>query len=204
MLFQNVDNYPKIKIPKGVMVYTEGDLCDGIPYILKGAIRVTKIGRNGRELTLYHVKQDETCILAATTVLLNTTYPANAIVDEDVEALLIPTQEFKDQMIYNNDLKKFVYSTILERYFEIISFVDEVILHSTDERILKFLLKNSTKNNDIIKITHDRIASELGSVREVISRVLKYFEQIGAITLCRGKIKIVNREILEQKMKDLT
>lgn len=201
MLFQNLESYPKISIPKGVMVFTEGDICDGIPYILKGEIRVTKIGRNGRELTLYHVKQNETCVLATTSVLSNTTYPANAIVDEDVEALLIPIQDFKNEMIYNNELQKFVYNTILNRYLEVITFVDEVILHSIDERVLKYLLKNSIQNHDIIKITHDRLASELGSVREVISRILKEFEQIGAISLARGKIIIINRVILEQKMK---
>jgi len=201
MLFQNLESYPKISIPKGVMVFTEGDICDGIPYILKGEIRVTKIGRNGRELTLYHVKQNETCVLATTSVLSNTTYPANAIVDEDVEALLIPIQDFKNEMIYNNELQKFVYNTILNRYLEVITFVDEVILHSIDERVLKYLLKNSTQNHDIIKITHDRLASELGSVREVISRILKEFEQIGAISLARGKIIIINRGIIEQKMK---
>lgn len=195
-------NIPYIKktIPKGEVIFHEGDVCEGIPIIIKGIVRVSKIGKNGKEMSVYRVLPGETCILSVASVLSNHIYPLTAIAEEDVEAYVYPCEQFKILMTVSTKVQDYVYKTIIRRFMGIIQMVDEIIFQSTDERIINFLLKSSKKDGDVIEITHDKLAVEIGTAREVVSRILKEMERKGYIQLARGKILILKRAILEEKM----
>lgn len=98
------------RIPKGTVIFDEGDQCGGIAFVLNGSIRVSKVGKNGREVVLYRVCRGDSCILTIASVLSNISYPATAIVEEDVEVILIPVQQFKMQMAINFELQQFTYT----------------------------------------------------------------------------------------------
>lgn len=196
-------NYVKKSIPKGETIFHEGDACEGIPFVIKGCVRVSKIGKNGKEMSVYRVNAGETCILSVTSVLSKSTYPLTAIAEEDVEAVIVPCDEFKILMTASLNFQEYIYKTIISRFQEVINIIDEIIFHSIDERIIKFLLKNTKYNGDIIEITHDKIAVEIGTAREVVSRLLKEMERNNWIQLARGKVIVKKRNILEQQIKEL-
>lgn len=189
-------------IPKGMKVFDEGDRCGGVPFILNGVIRVSKFGKNGREITLYRLTSGDACQLTITSVLSNIAYPATAIVEEEAEVVLLSVQQFTEMMRYNSNLQHFVYKLLSDRFLEIMTLIDELIFRKIDERLIEFLLGNSRQNGDIIEMTHDEIAIELGTAREVISRVIKSLERAGYIQLSRGKVRVLSRKALEEKMSE--
>lgn len=195
-------NYFKRTIPKGTIVFREGDECGGVPFVLKGMIRVSKIGKNGREIILYRLKSGDACILTIASVLSNIAYPATAIIEEDAEIVLLTVDQFKTLMARNLDLQHFVYKILSGRFLDIMTLIDEIIFSKIDERLIKFLLEKTQKNGDIIEMTHDEIAIELGTAREVISRVMKGLEREGYIHLLRGKVRITGREVLEGNLSE--
>lgn len=189
-------------IPKGMKVFDEGDRCGGVPFILKGVIRVSKFGKNGREITLYRLTNGDACLLTITSVLSNIAYPATAVVEEEAEVVLLTVQQFTEMMKSNTYLQHFVYKLLSDRFLEVMTLIDELIFRKIDERLIEFLLGNSRQNGDIIEMTHDEIAIELGTAREVISRVIKSLEKEGYIQLSRGKVRVLNRKALEEKMSE--
>jgi len=189
-------------IPKGTKVFDEGDECGGVPFVIKGVIRVSKIGKNGREIILYRLKSGDACILTITSVLSNIAYPAIAVVEENAEVILLTVPQFKKAMASNTDFQHFVYKLLSDRFLDIMTLIDEIIFRKVDERLIEFLLTNSEKNGDIIEMTHDDIAVELGTAREVISRLIKNLEKEGSIQLSRGKIRVVGRQALAKKLSE--
>lgn len=190
------------RIPKGTVIFDEGDQCGGIAFVLNGSIRVSKVGKNGREVVLYRVCRGDSCILTIASVLSNISYPATAIVEEDVEVILIPVQQFKMQMAINFELQQFTYKLISERFLEVMTLIDEIIFRRIDERLIEFLLKQASKDGDIIEMTHEELAIQLGTAREVISRIMKGLERDGYIQLSRGKVRIMNHSNLKERLSD--
>lgn len=203
--FKNIQDLP-IKsfifknIPKGHTIFSEGDMCGGVPFILKGTVRVSKVGKTGKEMSIYRVTSGDTCILTVTCVLSNSPYPLTAVAEEDVETVIVPYEIFQQLMTISFPFQQYVYQLIITRYQELLNLIDEIIFHSTDERIMRFLLHQTVRDGDVIETTHDKIAMEIGTAREVVSRFLKELEKKDWIELARGKIVVKNRTILEQKL----
>lgn len=189
-------------IPKGTVIFSEGDQCGGVAFVLNGSIRVSKIGKNGREVILYRVSRGESCVLTIASVLSTISYPATATVEEEIEVILIPVQQFKTLMATNVKLQQFVYKLISERLLEVMTLIDEIIFRRIDERLIEFLLKKALKDGDIIEMTHEELSIQLGTAREVISRIMKGLERDGCIQLSRGKVSIINRSSLEKRLSD--
>lgn len=187
-------------IPKDTVIFNEGDECGTVAFLLSGSIRISKIGKNGREIVLYRLGSGDSCILTISSVLANISYPATAVVEEDAEAILLSVQQFKELMTINPEFQQYIYKLLAARLLEVMTLVDEIVFHKMDERLIEYLLRHSKNDEDIIEITHEELASQLGSVREVISRLLKGFERDGLIQLSRGKVKIMHRSSLEEKL----
>ncbi|MBO2535767.1 Crp/Fnr family transcriptional regulator [Rummeliibacillus suwonensis] len=187
-------------IPKDTVIFNEGDECGTVAFLLSGSIRISKIGKNGREIVLYRLGSGDSCILTISSVLANISYPATAVVEEDAEVILLSIQQFKELMTINPEFQQYIYKLLAARLLEVMTLVDEIVFHKMDERLIEYLLRHSKNDEDIIEITHEELASQLGSVREVISRLLKGFERDGLIQLSRGKVKIMHRSGLEEKL----
>lgn len=193
-------NFVRKIIPKGTVLLEEGDECNGVVFILNGSIRVSKIGKNGREIILYRITRGDSCILTISSILSSISFSATAMVEEDVEVLFLTASRFKTMMSQNIGLQQFVFKLLSSRLLDVMMLVEEIIFHKVDERVVEYLLQHSKNNNDTIKITHESLAAQLGTAREVVSRNLKGLEKERAIKILRGKIKVLDRSQLEEKL----
>ncbi len=164
--------------------------CLAIPFLLSGRIRVFKISKEGKEITLYKVNRGQMCVLSAICTLGEANYDVIVQFEEISDVLLIPRSAF----VYLNDnskeWRKYVNENVTSLLLSTMQKVGSVAFDDVEERLYQYLREHS-KDSNIIKTTHEKIAMELGSAREVISRKLKQFEKEGLIKLKRGKIEIL-------------
>ncbi|MCL6587400.1 MAG: Crp/Fnr family transcriptional regulator [Anoxybacillus sp.] len=193
--------YTKVKLPKGTVVFREGDICEHVAFIVSGVIRVAKIGENGKEVNLYRVCRGESCVLTISSVLSRSPFPATAIVEEDAEAMIVPKDTFVTMMTTHTQLQTFVYDMMMNRFMAMMQMIEHIVFEKMDKRLIEFLLGWCEKNKtNVIEMTHEYIATELGTAREIVSRILKQLEREGYVQLARGKIKIVDKEKLYDKL----
>lgn len=173
---------------KDDVIYSDGDPCAGIGLFLSGEVRVFKTGASGREITLYDVFPGETCILNASCILSQKGYPANAIAMQEGEALLVPAKVFRELIAGYDAMRQFIFSLFNQRFVEVMELLEEVAFGKMDRRVSDYLIEKS--ENSILNSTHQQIANDLGTSREVVSRLLKDLERRGAIQLSRNMIQI--------------
>jgi len=174
--------------PKDILIYSEGDSCSAIAFILSGEIRVYKTGATGREITLYEIGKGDTCILNASCILSDMSYPANAVSVEAGEMLLFPAADFRRLIEKYEDVRNFVFNLLTRRLTSVMTLVEEVAFGRMDERLINYLRERAVAAQ--LDTTHQDIANDLGTSREVISRLLKDFEREGRIVLSRSLIQL--------------
>lgn len=185
------------KLPANKDIYLQGDIVDNIALLLSGSVRVFKIGGTGREITLYRFGLGESCVLTANAILNQKTFPAIATVEEDAEVVLIPSDVFLSWVKRYDLWREFVFQLLSDRLSAIIEVVDEVVFNRMDQRIAGWLTKNQEGTTEI-SVTHQQIADDLGSSREVISRLLDDFSKKGWLITHRGSIEILKPGPLEE------
>ncbi len=194
--FQNAAFFAHI--PAGRDVFLEGDRVDAIALLISGQVRVYKIGENGREITLYRFGNGQSCILTANAILNQKTFPALAKVEQDAEAIMVPSVTFRDWIIRYDLWRDFVFNLLSQRLASVIEIVDEVAFRRMDARLASLLLERMQTSNPI-RLTHQEIAAELGTSREVISRLLEDFTEQGTIRLARGLIEVLDSSGLRSR-----
>lgn len=184
-----------VEAPVGTIGYSEGMPCKGYVLRLAGQSRVYKISSSGREILLYRVAAGETCVLTTTCLLGRSDYPASTVVEEPIRDVVVPAAIFHQLMIESPVFRRFVMENYGALISDLIVLLDEVAFHSLDTRLAKLLLDESGSQ---IHRTHQQLADELGTAREVVSRQLKRFEQKGWVSLGRGQIEVLDRDALER------
>ena len=183
-----------VETPIGTIGYREGGVCGAYVMRLAGQSRVYKMSAGGREILLYRVNAGETCVITTTCLLGNSNYPASTIVEEPIRDVIIPSAAFNQLMIDSKVFRTFVMTNYGALISDLIVLLDEVAFHSLDARLAKLLLDAGSAT---ISRTHQLMADELGTAREVVSRQLKRFEQKGWVQLGGGHVEISNRTKLE-------
>jgi CRP/FNR family transcriptional regulator len=176
-------------LPRGHQIYWQGDVCQGIAFLLSGAIRVYKCSESGREISLYEIVPGETCILNASCIIGRQGYPANAVTLVDCTALLLPADSFRRLMERHEALRVFIYALLGQRLAEIMELVEEVAFRRMDDRLRDYLQEKST--NGVLRCTHQTISNELGTSREVVTRLLRDLEQRGEVHASRNEITLL-------------
>lgn len=171
----------------------EGDKCSCIPLVLNGTARVYKLSESGRELTLYRVEPGESCIMTASCILSGAVFPAFAATETSVEAIVVSPEHLHRWVNQHEAWRTFLCSMLALRLSEVIAVVEEVAFQRVDMRTADYLLHAAGDDGSILK-THQDIAADIGTSREVISRVLKDFEHKGLISLSRGRIHTLKRD----------
>ncbi len=189
------------KLQRGDYYFHEGDSCSNIAIVTAGRIRVFKTGENGRSITLYHVEPRETCILTTFCLLSQHQYPATAQAELDTTAVVFPASIFRDWMNDFAVVRSFVFATMTERVSAMMALIEEITFKKLDHRLAEFIIAGAANGKSILCITHEEIAMQIGSAREVVSRVLKEFERQDAVELLRGKIVIKNLGLLRKFLK---
>jgi len=175
-------------IPAGQSVYSEGDACQLFLFLLSGEIRVFKTGVNGKEITLYDISSGETCIINASCILSGAQAPANALTQTECDALLLPAPIFQRLAGKYEEVRNFVFQVLARNIADVMSLVEEIAFERMDERLSDYLREKV--HDGLLHTTHQKIASDLGTSREVVSRLLKDFERQGKLVLSRNLITI--------------
>jgi len=186
-----------VEIPAHQFICLEGNQCNGIPLVLEGRARVYKLSESGREITLYRVEPGDSCILTASCIMSGVVFPAFVATETDVEAIVIPPAILRRWVNQYDVWNQFLWTMLATRLAEVLSLVEEVAFQRVDKRTAEYLLGAAAADGKIKK-THQDISADLGTSREVISRILKDFEHKGFITLARGEIHTENPDGLRQ------
>lgn len=175
------------------LVIGEGEVCRAVPLVLEGVIRVSKVAENGREIVLYRVGPGETCIMSLTCLMADMAYDAVAVVEEPARLLMIDRTSFARWVSEEEHWRRFAFRLMASRLQEVMTLVEEVAFGRMDERLARFLLQRSagTAGGGVV-MTHEEIAAELGTSREVVSRLLKDMERTGVLALNRGRVGILD------------
>jgi CRP/FNR family transcriptional regulator len=190
-----------VRLESGAYFLREGDACAHFAVVVSGRMRVFKLGESGHEITLYHVGPGEACPLNVSCILSDRPVPAMARVEEDVEAVVMPASAFRRWVATHESLRSTVFQMFSNRLSEVMSLVEEVAFRRMDQRLAKRLLELfEAQANGTVETTHAEIAADLGTAREVVSRLLKEFERLGAIGLSRGRIELRDGA----RLRDLT
>lgn len=174
----------------------EGHLFHHAMFIVQGSVRIHKVSAQGKEVTLYRVQDGQCCVLMMASVLGDTPYEASASVELDTDVLLIPIELFKQWMNQHPPLRAYIFKQIISKITSITELLENIAFRSISHRIADFLLKQSEQSR--VNITHEQMAVELGTAREVISRSLKDLAEKKIIALQRGQIQILDRTLLLQ------
>ncbi len=189
------------QLEAGQFVCHEGRECSHLALVLSGTARVYKLGESGREITLYRIGPGESCILTASCIVSHTQFPAFAVCEDMVEAAVIPADEIRQWIAQSALWRDYVFGLVAQRMGDIISLVEEVVFRRMDRRIADYLLQRFKQKQSKIEITHQMIASDLGTSREVVSRILKDFESRGMILVTRGAVEVLNGPLLQESVE---
>jgi CRP/FNR family transcriptional regulator, anaerobic regulatory protein len=174
-------------VPAGAVLFDERQACQGFPFVLVGAIRVVKPAANGRELPLYRVLPGESCIISSSCLLGHADYNARGTAESETTLALLPRSLF-EELLAEPAFREFVFHLFSERIADLMQLIEAVAFHKLDQRLAGLLLGKGT----VIKATHQQLADELGSVREMVSRLLKGFAEQGLVRLAREQVEILD------------
>ena len=180
-----------IRVKAGYVLFREGSACKAYVLVISGSVRVQKMDPDGREIVLYRVEDHQSCMLTTTCLIGHQDYPAEGIAETDVELVILPAETFQTALAESEGFRRFVMRSIGQRIADLMALIEDVAFGRMDVRIARLLLAH---NSDSLHTTHQEISAELGTAREVVSRVLKHFERQGWISLGRGCIQLLNRD----------
>ncbi len=184
----------------GDTICGQGSHCSMLALVVSGTARIYKLGESGREITLYRIGTGESCILTASCIISGSPFPAFAVCEEPIEALVIPPGKVRQWTDDHPAWRNYLFGLISSRLGDVISVIEEIAFRRVDQRLAEYLLqRNGDNGRDSLRITHQAIASDLGTSREVISRILKDFEHRGLISVARGRLQITNAAALAKK-----
>ena len=185
-LWENL--YP-VSYHKGDIIHNGEYSCIGVVLIKTGGLRVFMLSSEGKEITLYRLGPQEVCVLSASCILQNITFDVCVEAEEDTEALLIPSAQYQKLIKQNIYAENFTYSLVIDRFSNVMWAMEQLLFMRFDKRLAIFLLDELSKTgNPRISLTHEQIAKYMGSAREVVSRMLKYFAKEGMIEMSQGRL----------------
>ncbi|WP_407428276.1 Crp/Fnr family transcriptional regulator [Treponema sp.] len=183
--------------PAGKLIHRSDGSCRGIMAVLSGALRVYCVSEEGREVTLYRVEKGNVCILSASCLMDSIVFDVLIEATTDTEVCLLPSAALHKVEEENPIISLYIYKNATEKFSEVLWTIQQILFMKIDQR-LAFALKEEIQRQKslVLLITHEDLAKQIGSVREVVSKTLKYLEEEGIVKLGRGKIEILNKEKL--------
>lgn len=186
-----------IEAGAGQIIINEGDPCHHAAFVVEGELKIHKTNKNGRVVNLFRVVSGQACILSITSALSEQPFPAHTIASQNSKLFLVEKTLLTNWMNKYPSFQKLINQTTANRFNHVMSLFDDLCFRRIDERVVEFLLERLPYDNAALNMTHEEIASELGTAREVISRLMKQLEKIDIIRLSRGKVMMCDRIKLE-------
>lgn len=183
---------------KGTNIH-DGNECSGVIFVRSGSLRLYIMSEDGKEITLYRLHKGDMCMLSASCVLQTITFDVFVDAEEDSECYVINGRAFSEVSVRNPKIKIFALETAVSRFSDVMWVMQQILFMSMDKRLAIFLSDESARtSSDTITLTHEQIARYIGSAREVVSRMLKYFAGEGIVEVSRRGIKILDKKRLRQ------
>jgi len=178
--------------PAGSIILNENASIRSIPIVMKGTLKVIRMEDDGREILLYYIKAGESCIMSFLGGLHNETSKVKAEGDEDAEILFLPVEKVPQFIKEYPGWLDYIFRLYHKRFEELLEIVNAIAFKKVDERLLNLLKKKSEIHaSNVLPVTHEQLANELGTARVVVSRLLKQLEENGIVRLGRNKITLV-------------
>lgn len=175
-------------VRSGSELFSSGSPCSGFPMLLSGTVRVTRSNPQGREVQLYRVKPGESCIMSTGCLLGGIDYGASGTAESDVRLVVLPPALFNELMAKNPAFRQYVFALFSERLAGMMELVEAVTFQRLDRRLAALLLEHG----EVARVTQQKLADDLGTVREMVGRVLRNFEDRGLVALGREQVRIVD------------
>lgn len=184
-------------VSKGEVIHNGSADCAGLFVVISGQLRAYMLSDEGREVTLYRLFERDICLFSASCIMNSIQFEVIIETEKDTELWVIPPQVYKQVMENSAPLANYTSQLMAARFSEVMWLVEQIMWKSQDKRLADFLLEESAlENTNVLKITHDRIASHIGTAREVITRMLRYFQTEGMVKLSRGAVELINKNAL--------
>ena len=188
--------YPR-HIPAGTVVHRGNLDCLGLLLVRSGQLRCYILSDEGREITIYRLFDRDICLFSASCMMASIQFELHIEAEKDTEVFVLPPEMYRGLMQESAPIANYTQEIMSSRFSEVMWLMEQVMWKSFDKRLAAFLLEESAIDGDCLKITHEKIANHLGTAREVVTRMLRYFQSEGYVKLTRGTIELVNRKGLE-------
>jgi CRP/FNR family transcriptional regulator len=182
------------ELPAGTVIFDEAQPCMGFPFVLAGSIGISKLSDAGREIELYRVGAGDSCILSSSCLLGNVDYNARATALEDVRVFILPRPTFERLMSMSDPFRRYVFQLFAERMGSLMQTVEAVAFRKLDQRLASLLLSRGPH----VRATHQQLADELGSVREIVTRLVRSLADRGLVRTGREHIEVLDAEGLRR------
>ena len=183
---------------RGAVLHDGSADCAGLVLIKSGQLRAYILSEDGREITLYRLLDQDICLFSASCVMRSVQFEIMISAEKESEVFILPPYIFKKVMDESAPLANYVNELMATRFSEVMWLIEQIMWKSVDKRLASFLLEESTlEDSDVLKLTHEAIANHLGTAREVVTRMLRYFQNEGYVRLTRGAVEIIDRDGME-------
>lgn len=191
-------NSSAVTYRKGTNIH-DGNECSGVILVRSGSLRLYMMSEDGKDITLYRLHKGDICMLSASCVLQAITFDVFVDAEEDSECFVISGQAFAEISSREPRIKIFALETAVSRFSDVMWVMQQILFMSMDKRLAIFLTDEAARtNSDTVTLTHEQIARYIGSAREVVSRMLKYFSSEGIVEVSRKDIKILDKQRLRK------
>lgn len=187
------------KVKKGTIIHNGSTDCTGLLLVKSGQLRAYILSEEGREITIYRLFDRDMCLFSASCMLRSIQFDVTIAAEKDTEFWVVPTEVYKSILEESAAAANYTNELMASRFSDVMWLMEQIMWKSLDRRVAAFLLEEaSIEGTDQLKITHETIASHLGSHREVITRMLRYFQNEGMVRLSRGAVEIADADKLEE------
>ena len=187
-------------IPKGTLLHSGSMDCTGLLLVQHGQLRAYILSEEGREITLYRLLEGDICLFSASCMMRSIQFEVMIEAEKDTELWIIPADSYKSVMDQSAPLANFTNEVMAGRFSDVMWLLEQILWKRFDQRLAGFLLEESAlEGTDVLKITHEAIGSHLGNPREVVTRMLRYFQNEGLVKLARGTVEITNRAAMQKQ-----
>lgn len=187
------------KFNKNEMLHNGSADCMGLMLVVSGQLRTYTISEDGREITMYRLFERDICLFSASCMMNSIQFEIFIKAEKDSEVLIIPTDVYRNIMEVSAPLANYTNEVMASRFSDVMWLIDGIMWKNLDKRLADFLLNEANiEGSTVLKITHEEIGSHLGSAREVVTRMLKYFVSEGLVRLSRGTVEIIDEKALRR------
>lgn len=187
------------QVKKGTVIHNGSMDCTGLLLIKSGQLRAYILSDEGREITIYRLFERDICLFSASCIMRSVQFEVTIEAEKDTELWVIPSEIYKNIMEESAPVANYTNELMASRFSDVMWLIEQIMWKSLDKRVAAFLLEESAiEETAELKITHEIIANHLGSHREVITRMLRYFQNEGMVKLSRGTVRIMDEEKLRE------